>query len=286
MVSYNATTFHDRDGVLKGVFAAARDVTERKRWGKILLENTAELEKAIAEKANLAKSDFLPSMSHELRSPLNDILGFAQLMDSDTPPPNPTQKGSIDQILHAGWYLLELINEILDLAVVESGRMALSLEPVSLAEVMIEPQALKRGIIMTFPKAEAACFVRADRTRLKQVLVNLLSNAIKYNQTDGPVLISCAPGTAGIIRISVQDSGAGLSPEKVAQLFQPFNRLGQETGGEEGTASAWSSASDSWNSCKASSARRAPSESAVPSGSSSLPKPIRTPNTSQLQTPA
>ena len=130
--------------------------------------------------------------------------------------------------------------------------MALSLEPVSLAEVMIEPQALKRGIIMTFPKAEAACFVRADRTRLKQVLVNLLSNAIKYNQTDGPVLISCAPGTAGIIRISVQDSGAGLSPEKVAQLFQPFNRLGQETGGEEGTASAWSSASDSWNSCKAS----------------------------------
>ena len=243
VVSYNATTFHDRDGVLKGVFAAARDVTERKRWDKVLLENTAELEKAkaVAEKANLAKSDFLSSMSHELRSPLNAILGFAQLMDSDTPPPTPTQKGSIDQILHAGWYLLELINEILDLAVVESGRMALSLEPVSLAEVMIEcqamidPQAVKRGIIMTFPKAEAACFVRADRTRLKQVLVNLLSNAIKYNQTDGTVLISCAQGTGGKIRICVQDSGAGLSPEKVAQLFQPFNRLGQETGGEEGT---------------------------------------------------
>ncbi len=243
VVSYNAATLHDRDGVLQGVFAAARDVTERKRWDKVLQENTLELEtaKAIAEKANLAKSDFLSSMSHELRSPLNAILGFAQLMDSDSPPPTVSQKGSIDQILHAGWYLLELINEILDLAVVESGRLSLSLEPVSLPDVlvecqsMIEPQALKRGIRMTFPQFDEPCFIRADHTRVKQVIINLLSNAIKYNQPGGTVVVDCVLTVPGRVRICVKDTGAGLSPENLAQLFQPFNRLGQEAGGEEGT---------------------------------------------------
>ena len=243
VVSYNATTFYNREGILQGVFAAARDVTERKRWDHVLQENTVELEKAkaIAEKANLAKSDFLSSMSHELRSPLNAILGFAQLMDTGSPVPTATQKGSIDQILHAGWYLLELINEILDLAVIESGRLSLSLEPVSLSDViiecqaMIEPLAEKRGISMSFPHFESACHVRADRTRLKQVLVNLLSNAIKYNQARGAVVVDCALSTSGRVRISVSDTGAGLSPENLVQLFQPFNRLGQEAGGEEGT---------------------------------------------------
>src|SRR5580698_5157953 len=159
VVSYNATTFHDRDRKLQGVFAAAREVTERKRFERRLQENNIELEraKAAAEKANLAKSDFLSSMSHELRSPLNAILGFAQLINSDSPPPTATQAASIDQILRAGWYLLELINEILDLAQIESGKLALSREPTSLAEVllecqaMIEPQAQKRGIKMIFP---------------------------------------------------------------------------------------------------------------------------------------
>ena len=243
VVSYNATTFHNRDGVLQGVFAAARDVTERKRWDKVLQENTVELEtaKAIAEKANLAKSDFLSSMSHELRSPLNAILGFAQLMESDSPLPTPTQKASIDQILHAGWFLLELINEILDLAVIESGRLSLSLEAVSLPEVliecqaMIEPQAQKRGISMTFPTFKEPCYVKADRTRLKQVLINLLSNAIKYNKTSGTVKVGYTPCVSGNMRISVKDSGAGLTPEMLAQLFQAFNRLGKEATGEEGT---------------------------------------------------
>lgn len=243
VVSYNATTFHNRDGILQGVFAAARDVTERKRWDKVLQENTDELEKAkaIAEKANLAKSDFLSSMSHELRSPLNAILGFAQLMESDSPVPTPNQKASIDQILHAGWFLLELINEILDLAVVESGRLTLSLEPVSLPEVliecqaMIEPQAQKRGISMSFQKFDKPCFIKADRTRLKQVLINLLSNSIKYNKAGGTVVIDCGMGAPGRVRISVRDTGAGLSPEMLAQLFQAFNRLGKEASGEEGT---------------------------------------------------
>ena len=115
----------------------------------------------MADKANLAKSDFLSSMSHELRTPLNAILGFAQLMETGSPPPTPAQKRNVDQILKAGWYLLELINEILDLALIESGKVTLSAEPVSLVEVMlecramIEPQAQKRGIGMTFPRFDA-----------------------------------------------------------------------------------------------------------------------------------
>jgi PAS domain S-box-containing protein len=243
VVSYNATTFYDRDRKLQGVFAAARDVTERKRLDQVLQEKNAELEsaKSAAEKANLAKSDFLSSMSHELRSPLNAILGFAQLMESDSPPPARSQKESIAQILQAGWHLLKLINEILDLAKVESGQVPLSPEPVSLAEVllecqgMIEPQAQQRGIQMTFPKSEIPYFVHADRTRLKQVLLNLLSNAIKYNISRGTVEVTCTESAPGRLRVSIRDSGAGLYPEQLTKLFQPFNRLGQEAGGEEGT---------------------------------------------------
>jgi PAS domain S-box-containing protein len=243
VVSYNATTFHDRDRKLQGVFAAARDVTERKRFERALQENNVELERAraAAEKANLAKSDFLSSMSHELRSPLNAILGFAQLISSDSPAPTESQTASIDQILHAGWYLLELINEILDLAQIESGKLALSREPTSLADVMLEcqamidPQAQKRGIRMTFPHSGIPFFVDADRTRLKQVLINLLSNAIKYNQPHGTVVVDCVMRTPERVRISVRDSGAGLPPDMIQQLFQPFNRLGQERSTEEGT---------------------------------------------------
>ena len=243
VVSYNATTFHDRDRKLQGVFAAARDVTERKRFESRLQENNVELERArtAAEKANLAKSDFLSSMSHELRSPLNAILGFAQLINSDSPPPTPSQTASVDQILRAGWYLLELINEILDLAQIESGKLALSREPTLLADVllecqaMIEPQGQKRGITMTFPQTGTPYFVDADRTRLKQVLINLLSNAIKYNRPNGTVVVDCVSATPERIRVSVRDTGAGLPPDMLRQLFQPFNRLGRERSAEEGT---------------------------------------------------
>jgi len=196
---------------------------------------------ALAEKANLAKSDFLSSMSHELRTPLSAILGFAQLMESGSPSPTTSQKRSIEQILKAGWYLLELINEILDLALIESGKLPLSLEPVSLTEVlhecqaMIEPQAQKRDIRMTFPQFECLYFVKADRTRVKQVLINLLSNAVKYNKQGGAVVVDCTASTPGRIRICVKDTGEGLTPDKLTQLFQPFNRLGKEAGIEEGT---------------------------------------------------
>jgi PAS domain S-box-containing protein len=243
VVSYNAMTFYDRDRRLQGVFAAARDVTERKRLDQALQETNSELvrAKSAAEKANLAKSDFLSSMSHELRSPLNAILGFAQLMESDAPPPVPAQAARIGQILQAGWHLLNLINEILDLAVVESGKVSLSREPVALAEVMdecqtmMEPQAQQRSISMIFPEFAQPVYVWADRTRLKQITINLLSNAIKYNREQGNVTVECQETPAGRIRIKVQDTGMGLSPEKLAQLFQPFNRLGQEAHGVVGT---------------------------------------------------
>ena len=243
VVSYNATTFHDRDRTLQGVFAAARDITERKLLDQALHETNIKLEsaKSIAEKANLAKSDFLSSMSHELRSPLNAILGFAQLIESGSPPLTPRQKSNIDQILLAGWYLLDLINEILDLALIESGKLLLSLEPMSLNEVMsdcqamIEPQAQKSGIQLTFPQFDCSYFVKADRTRVKQILINLLSNSIKYNRAGGTVVVNYIANTAERIRISITDTGEGLSGENLAQLFQPFNRLGRETGTEEGT---------------------------------------------------
>ena len=242
-ISYNATTFYDRYRRLQGVFVAARDITERRRLDQVLLDKNAELEGArvVAEKANLAKSDFLSSMSHELRSPLNAILGFAQLMDSETTAASPVQKANIQQILQAGWYLLELINEILDLAVIESGKLTLSEEPVSVEEVMLEcqsmigPQAQKRGITVRFPSFDRPSFVRADRIRLKQVMLNLLSNAIKYNRPGGQVDLEWAELPSGSTRVSVRDTGAGLSGEELQQLFQPFNRLGRERGNEEGT---------------------------------------------------
>ncbi len=230
-------------GILRDITARKRVEAERALLDQALQDKNAELENArlVAEKANLAKSDFLSSMSHELRTPLGAILGFAQLIESGVPPPTSAQKRSIDQILKAGWYLLELINEILDLALIESGKLSLSVEPVSLAEVMreceamIEPQAQQRGIKVSFTQFAMPHFVNADRTRVKQVLINLLSNAIKYNRAGGTVTVVCTPSTQNSIRISVHDTGAGLAAEQLAQLFQPFNRLGQKGNIEEGT---------------------------------------------------
>ncbi len=247
----SVTALRDAQDAIIGYLLIGTDNTARKqveeerlKLDTMLKEKNVELQsaKVVAEKANLSKSDFLSSMSHELRSPLNAILGFAQLMEeSNAPAPTPGQKESIEQILQAGWHLLELINEVLDLAKIESGKLSLSPESVSLAEVMvecrgmIEGQAQKRGIHLIFPQFSIPCFIHADRTRLKQVLINLLSNAIKYNREQGTVEVTYAASARGRIRISIRDTGVGLPPEKVAQLFQPFNRLGQEAGGEEGT---------------------------------------------------
>jgi PAS domain S-box-containing protein len=221
---------------------AALDITEHAQTEATLLKNNIELKQAkyVAEKANLAKSDFLSSMSHELRTPLGAILGFAQLIESGAPPPTPAQKKSIEQILKAGWYLLDLINEILDLSVIESGKLSLSMESVSLAKVlhecrdMIEPQANNRGVSVTFANIDIANWVDADHTRLKQVVINLLSNAIKYNKVSGTVDVDCKLMSPKLIRINVRDTGTGLNKVQFDQLFQPFNRLGRGSGNEEG----------------------------------------------------
>jgi PAS domain S-box-containing protein len=220
-----------------------RDITERNETDKVMQQNNIDLKKAksTAEKANLAKSDFLSRMSHELRTPLNAILGFSQLLEAGSPSLTVSQSERLHQITKAGWYLLELINEILDLAVIESGKLSLSREPVSLIDVMhecqsmIESQAQKHHIQLEFLPFDHSWFANADRTRVKQVLINLLSNAIKYNSPHGTVVVECSAIGPEHIRISIKDSGGGLSSKKIGQLFQPFNRLGQENGTEEGT---------------------------------------------------
>jgi PAS domain S-box-containing protein len=230
------TALRDHDDDLIGYLLICTDISVRKQ-----VELKLQRALAAAETANVAKSDFLSRMSHELRTPLNAILGFAQLIESGSPPPTLVQKRSIEQIIKGGWYLLDLINEILDLALIESGRLSLSLEPIALAEVMheceamIETQAQKRNISVAFPPFEASFVVNADRTRVKQILINLLSNAIKYNKLGGTVVVDCIACTPGRVRIRVKDTGEGLTPEDLTRLFQPFNRLGQGAGAEEGT---------------------------------------------------
>jgi PAS domain S-box-containing protein len=243
------TVGHDAAGTPE-LRAVLDDITERKqteaergRFHQVLQGKNLELERAtaVAEKANQAKSDFLSSMSHELRTPLNAILGFGQLMENGPTPLAPEQKESARQILKAGWHLLNLINEILDLATIESGKLTMLQDSMPLSEVlqdckaMMEPQAQEHGIQMTFPHIGNLFFIRADRNRVKQVIINLLSNAIKYNRVGGAVIVQCAASGGNRVRISVKDEGVGLAPEQLAHLFEPFNRLGQWTGSEEGT---------------------------------------------------
>jgi PAS domain S-box-containing protein len=224
----------------EGLVANTRDVTERRMAEEALRRATAE-----AEAANRAKSEFLSRMSHELRTPMNSILGFAQLLERAQLP--DAQRRGVQHILTAGRHLLRLINEVLDIARIESGRQQLSLEPVRLGAVMQEAMALARplaaqgGIVLSAAQApEDALFVRADRQRLVQVLLNLLSNAVKYNRPGGVVRlgwerIDAGEGADPRVRLRVQDTGVGIAPEKLDQLFVPFARLGAEFSDVEGT---------------------------------------------------
>lgn len=234
----NATTslLRDADGQPQYFIGALEDITARKR---IKADLVAAL--TVAEDANHAKSDFLSSMSHELRSPLNAVLGFAQLLQSGKPPPTSLQQESVEEILKAGWYLLDLIDEILDLSLIESGRLSCELAPVPLAAVlddcraMLEGQAAARGIRVSLPQLDDDCIVNVDRSRLMQVFINILSNAIKYNREGGTVQVHCEAVAQGRMCIRIEDSGVGLSAEQLGHVFQPFERLGQEAGVIEGT---------------------------------------------------
>lgn len=198
-------------------------------------ERTKEL-----EKANKTKSEFLSNMSHELRTPMNAILGFSQLLELDDNL-QPEQQESVSEILKAGHHLMELINEVLDLAKIEEGKLVVNLEDVNISNIitdsvaLLEPQAKQRNIqLINNVSTDINCIVQADRLRLKQVFLNLLSNAIKYNYEDGKVYIDMELIEKNKVRISIKDTGAGITEDKLNKLFVPFERLGYEGNVVEG----------------------------------------------------
>jgi PAS domain S-box-containing protein len=225
---------HDGAGNPVRMIGIHSNISERKAAEVALVEARES-----AERANRAKSAFLSSMSHELRTPMNAILGFSQMLEYDTGL-NADQQDNVHEILKGGRHLLELINEVLDLAKIESGRIDLSMEPVELAGLvedcrqLILPLAAARRIELRLQVPPSTC-MHADRTRLKQVLLNLLSNAIKYNREGGAIRLQLQAHAGGWLRISVADDGAGIAPEHLEQLFQPFNRINANHSDIEGT---------------------------------------------------
>jgi PAS domain S-box-containing protein len=233
-------------GEVERVIGYSVDITERKRTEEAVQRATREAERAreAAERANRAKSEFLSRMSHELRTPMNSILGFAQLLERTQLPPE--HRRGVGHILKAGRHLLQLINEVLEIARIEAGRHTLSLEPVRVDTVLQEAVALMRPLAAQWrvelgdsPCADAGAFVQADRQRLTQVMLNLLGNAIKYNRVGGRVSIRCErladEGRGARLAIRVHDTGRGIAADRVDQLFTPFARLGAESTEVEGT---------------------------------------------------
>jgi PAS domain S-box-containing protein len=216
--------------------AFVRDITERKRADAAIRQAKED-----AERANLAKSEFLSRMSHDLRTPMNAVLGFAQILAGEAL--SAEQHDSVRQIMSGGRHLLDLINEVLDIARIESGRLGLSPEAVGLRDVLtqavelIAPLASHRhvSVVVEDGALREGRAVVADRQRLSQVLLNLLSNAVKYNCTNGRVIVSVEEPTSKTIRVRVTDTGPGISPDKLQMLFTPFERLGAESTGVEGT---------------------------------------------------
>jgi PAS domain S-box-containing protein len=221
--------------------AFVRDISERREAEEVLRAAKAEAERAWeeAERASRAKSEFLSGMSHELRTPLTAILGFAQLMELEGIGPEHLE--SVEHIVRAGGHLLQLIDEVLDVARIEEGRVSLSIEPVDLGEVvrealdLVRPRAASGNIRLSAEAPQLDRYAVADRQRLKQVLMNLLSNAVKYNREGGTVTVSCQPIPEDRLRVAVTDSGSGIPPEMMERLFLPFERLGAERTSVEGT---------------------------------------------------
>ena len=204
------------------LYAAARDITARKQ-----AEATAQHAREEAERANRAKSEFLSRMSHELRTPLNAILGFGQILEMDVTAPDEVD--GVQQILKAGRHLLSLVDEVLDISRIDAGRLTLSIEPVAIGDAMkeavdmVRPLAASRNVRIDQPAWRQ--YVMADRQRLKQVFLNLLSNAVKYNRDNGSIVLSGHETLHGTLRLSVRDTGRGMSPDELPKLFIPFERL-------------------------------------------------------------
>jgi len=230
------SVLRDSNGVARRMVWVVEDITEH-----LALEESKRAREG-AEAANRAKSEFLSRMSHELRTPLNAMLGFSQLLELDRRQPLATHQSEwTAQIRQAGWHLLHMINDTLDLARIESGQIEVDTRPLDLAELVAAAVALltqnaeKRGIGIDVRLFDGARAVRGDHTRVKQVLTNLLSNAIKYNVDGGRVLISSHATARDMVALEISDTGEGMDATQLAQLFQPFNRLGRESGPVEGT---------------------------------------------------
>ncbi len=250
VVSYNASTFHDRDRILQGVFASARDVTELKLFEQRLQQKNVEL-----EEASRMKSEFLANMSHELRTPLNAIIGFSEvLVDGLVGEMTEQQRGFLSDIYNSGKHLLSLINDILDLSKIEAGKMTLDLEPVQVGSLfanslsIIREKAAARNINLTLEAPEELGAVRSDARKVKQIVYNLLSNAVKFTSERGDVTLKAtrvpraevgelSGASMGrtfpladneftdFLRISVTDTGMGISPEGLDLLFKPFSQI-------------------------------------------------------------
>lgn len=227
--------------------AIVRDISERKRVDAELQKHREHLEELVqsrtsdiviardeAERANTAKSEFLSRMSHELRTPMNAILGFGQLLEMSVDNLDESQQGNIKEIMGAGYHLLSLIDEILDLSKIESGKLTIEFEKVSVDDVLkqsvkyIGLDAEKRQLTVIDKVSDKGYFVKADKVRLRQVLLNLLSNAVKYNSVNGEINIDCETVGQSMLRISISDSGEGMTAEEINQLFTPFERLNKK----------------------------------------------------------
>ena len=234
-VQVNAVLVRDEHGRPLNFVTVVEDISERRRYQEAILSAQA------AERASKAKTEFLSRMSHELRTPLNAMLGFAQLLRVDPRNPlNDGQKQKVKHIEQAGAHLLAMLTDVLDLSRIDAGSLPLTLETLRVDDVireavtMVSNQAQQQGLQLTQTPVDRHLFVRADQLRLRQILVNLLSNAIKYNRPQGQVRVEVQ--TLGPeVMISVHDTGLGLTPEQQAHLFEPFNRLGAERSGVEGT---------------------------------------------------
>jgi len=225
---------HADDGRLLRMSGLSFDITAQREAEQALIAA------ATAERASRAKTEFLSRMSHELRTPLNAVLGFAQLLDLDPSMPS-LARGHARRIIDAGQHLLAMINDVLDLSRIEAGRVAMSIEPIDVRSAvartvsLLEPIAAAAGVTLIDSGAgEPGLVILADRVRLQQVLANLVSNAIKYNRGGGSVSICCA-ALGDEVHLSISDTGIGMTAAQQAQLFQPFNRLGAEASGIEGT---------------------------------------------------
>ena len=232
MIESRGRALRDAQGNPTGAVIISRDVSET-----VEAQRALELAKIEAEQANVAKSEFLSRMSHELRTPLNSVLGFAQILQMELEAPSELEM--IGYIVKSGGYLLELINEVLDISRVESGSIAVSLELVSIEALVGECLKLASGDaaaagVEIVDQCDVARYVRADPQHLKQALVNLLSNAIKYNHEGGTVTLTCDED-AGRVRLRVTDTGPGVAPQLLDLLFAPFDRLDAESKGIEGT---------------------------------------------------